>query len=92
MKNYTFWIKLPPIGNRAADVPQYLNVSLEKLGLKYVDMYLIHTPMGFMKNPNDPYMPAKNEDGSIALDYDTDHISIWKVTNIIDVFNNVGQL
>ena len=88
----TFWIKLPPFGNRAADVPHYLNVSLDKLGLKYVDMYLIHSPRGILKNPNDPYMPAKNQDGSIALDNNTDYISTWKVAIITDVFNNFGHV
>ena len=38
--------------------------------------------MGFLKYPNDPYMPAKNKDGSVALDYDTDYISIWKVIRL----------
>ena len=59
-------------------VESYLKLSLENLGLDYVDMYLIHKPFGFIKDKY-KHAAAKNEDGSVVLDFSTDHIEIWKV-------------
>lgn len=57
---------------------KYLKLSLEKLGLEYVDMYLIHTPFG-VKHKDGSYELAKNEDGTVKLDAPTDYVAIWKV-------------
>ncbi|OXU26253.1 hypothetical protein TSAR_006992 [Trichomalopsis sarcophagae] len=69
--------KLPPIGMRAEYVESYLKLSLEKLGLEYVNMYLIHKPFAFVKDKY-KYEPALNPDGSVVLDTDTDHVAVWK--------------
>ncbi|KAL7299979.1 hypothetical protein TKK_0007294 [Trichogramma kaykai] len=69
--------KLPPYGMRSSAVESYLKLSLEKLGLEYVDMYLIHKPFGFVKDKY-KYEPAKNSDGSVVLDLKTNHVAIWK--------------
>ena len=63
---------------RESDVETYLNLSLERLGLDYVDLYLIHTPFGFEKDPEN-HAHGRDEDGEINLDCDTDHLAIWKV-------------
>ncbi|XP_014226763.1 1,5-anhydro-D-fructose reductase-like [Trichogramma pretiosum] len=69
--------KLSPISNRASDVEKYMKLSLERLNLQYVDMFLIHVPMSFVKDPNKE-APAMNEDGSIVLDKTNDLVATWK--------------
>nr|CAD7258539.1 unnamed protein product [Timema shepardi] len=62
--------KLPSFGNRAEDVEKYLKESLENLQMTYVDLYLIHQPIGnFTK---------LDSDGNRITDPNTDHLSIWK--------------
>ncbi|PSN34751.1 Alcohol dehydrogenase [NADP(+)] [Blattella germanica] len=68
--------KLPHIGNRASDVENFLEKSLSRLQLEYVDMYLVHVPFGFVPD-NTGENPAKNNDGTFVLD-DTDHVAVWK--------------
>ncbi|XP_035719670.1 aldo-keto reductase family 1 member A1-like isoform X2 [Vespa mandarinia] len=69
--------KLPHYGNRPSDVEKFLKLSLERLGLDYLDMYLIHMPFAFVLDKN-AYAPAALEDGSYILDLDTDPVSVWK--------------
>ncbi|XP_043671068.1 aldo-keto reductase family 1 member A1-like isoform X2 [Vespula pensylvanica] len=69
--------KLPHYGNRPSDVEKFLKLSLERLGLDYLDMYLIHMPFAFILDKN-VYAPATLEDGSYILDLDTDPVSVWK--------------
>lgn len=76
------YIQLPMFGNRADDIEPILKNSLEKLGLQYVDMYLIHFAVGFKRDPS-KLEPAKDKDGNLVLDLDTDHLAMWKVQKII---------
>ncbi|KAF7284926.1 hypothetical protein GWI33_017405 [Rhynchophorus ferrugineus] len=69
--------KLPNFGNRPSDVERFLKMSLEKLQLDYVDLYLIHMPFSFHLN-EETLSPAINEDGSFCLDT-IDFIETWKV-------------
>nr|CAD7199061.1 unnamed protein product [Timema douglasi] len=62
--------KLPSTGNRAEDVEKYLKQSLKNLQMTYVDLYLIHKPIG--------YFPELDKDGNHVPDPSTDHLSIWK--------------
>lgn len=67
--------KLPPFGNRAADVERCLKRSLADLQLEYLDLYLIHVPFAV------PYTEGpfeKDENGDISHS-DTDHVETWKV-------------
>ncbi|XP_047353135.1 aldo-keto reductase family 1 member A1-like [Vespa velutina] len=69
--------KLPHYGNRPSDVEKFLKLSLERLGLDYLDMYLIHMPFAFVLDKN-AYAPAALDDGSYILDLNTDPVSVWK--------------
>jgi len=51
---------------------------LEKLGLDYLDMYLVHMPFAFKLDEN-TCTAATNEDGSYILDFNTDPVLVWKV-------------
>ncbi|KAJ4436631.1 hypothetical protein ANN_16762, partial [Periplaneta americana] len=68
--------KLPHKGNRAESVEKYLKKSLEALQLSYVDLYLIHNPVGVQDSDTELF--PKDESGNFLLDLNTDHVSLWK--------------
>ncbi|XP_045478114.1 aldo-keto reductase family 1 member A1-A-like isoform X2 [Harmonia axyridis] len=68
--------KLPHVGNRPKDVGRYLQMSLERLQMNYVDLYLVHMPFSFLGNP-ETHAPLTNEDGTFRLDVDNDVIGTW---------------
>ncbi|XP_047099292.1 1,5-anhydro-D-fructose reductase-like [Schistocerca piceifrons] len=68
--------KLPLIGMRHSGVEKYLKKSLSGLQVDYVDLYLVHNPIGFQDVDDGGY--PKDKDGQVLLDMTTDHISIWK--------------
>ncbi len=57
----------------------FLKLSLQNLKLDYVDLYLIHFPVGFVGNKDDKDLFPKDENGMSLLDMNTDHVSLWKV-------------
>ncbi|CAL4060135.1 unnamed protein product [Meganyctiphanes norvegica] len=69
--------KLPMIGMYEGGVKNYLVKSLEKLKLDYLDLYLIHCPIG-MKGSHDRDTFPKDSDGRFIVDYATDLIAVWK--------------
>lgn len=52
-----------------------LNKSLNDLQLAYLDLYLIHVPIGIPPTDGDFLLEAN---GDIKLELDTDHVAIWK--------------
>lgn len=59
--------------------PEKVNYFLEKdlkaLRLDYVDMYLIHSPIGMVYENDDDVFPTK--DGKSVLDMKSDFIAVW---------------
>ncbi|KAJ8688001.1 hypothetical protein QAD02_023796, partial [Eretmocerus hayati] len=73
--------RTPIFANRASDVEKYLKLSLEYLEIDYIDMYCLMEPWAVMKDP--VRVPANDaiiflDNGTIALDYEVDHIATWK--------------
>ena len=68
------------IGNRAEDVEKFIKKSLAALQLEYLDLYLIHAPVGLIGKHDLDVFP-RDENGFIVLDMLTDLISLWKVHN-----------
>ncbi|XP_049841193.1 1,5-anhydro-D-fructose reductase-like isoform X1 [Schistocerca gregaria] len=64
--------KLPLTGNRAECVEKHLKQSLHDLQLDYVDLYLIHHPVGFQD------VDLKDNGEEMVLDMNTDHVNLWK--------------
>ncbi|CRK95493.1 CLUMA_CG008962, isoform A [Clunio marinus] len=50
--------------------------SLKNLGLDYIDLYLIHTPMGLEYREPEELLP-KDKDGNLAFS-DVDYLDTWK--------------
>nr|CAD7568453.1 unnamed protein product [Timema californicum] len=69
--------KLPSTGNRASSVEKYIKLSLEALQLDYVDLYLIHSPVGHKEKESSPGNQSNWE-----VDMDTDLISLWKAMEL----------
>ena len=52
--------------------------SLADLKLDYVDLFLIHAPIGLIGKHDDDVAPL-DENGQAVLDMETDLVSVWKV-------------
>jgi len=73
----TFKFQLPIIGLSKEKVEHFTKLSLKALQLDYVDLYLIHFPIG-LKYVNDEDLYPKDADGILLLDMDTDLVAVWK--------------
>ncbi|XP_076813057.1 aldo-keto reductase family 1 member B1-like [Clavelina lepadiformis] len=61
--------------HKPEDVRPALMKTLESLQLEYLDLYLIHWPMGFQKRGTEAF--PKDENGKVLFD-DTDYVDTWK--------------
>jgi hypothetical protein len=77
-----FHFQLPFIGNRAESVERFLTKSLTALQVAYVDLYLIHFPVGFQDKGDGTLWPT-DESGAFLIDPSTDHIRVWKVSKYV---------
>ena len=48
--------KLPFFGMRPGDVREYFDKSVKDLGVDYIDLYLIHSPIAVEKDPETKFM------------------------------------
>lgn len=58
-------------------VAQFLESSLKRLQMDYVDLYLIHWPIGLHYVDEEEFTP-KGKNGKLLFDNSTDIISIWE--------------
>ena len=69
--------KLPLMANRPELVEAYFNMSLKNLGLDYVDLYLIHAPIGVERDPVTNSIRFY-DGGKVKFETDTDLVGLWK--------------
>ena len=61
--------------HRPERVEPACQASLDRLGLEYLDLYLIHTPFAFQ--PGDEQEP-KDQNGNVLYDHDVTLLDTWK--------------
>lgn len=59
-----------------------MQLSLKNLKMDYVDLYLIHVPIGFNPKHDMDLLPV-DEMGKPVLDMKTNLVEVWKVTEIL---------
>ena len=67
--------KLWNSNHRPERVEPAFEASLDRLGLKYLDLYLIHTPFAFQ--PGDEQDP-RDQNGNVLYDHDVTLLETWK--------------
>src|SRR6202046_847765 len=67
--------KLWNSNHRPERVEQAFEASLDRLGLKYLDLYLIHTPFAFQ--PGDEHDPL-DQDGNVIYDSGVTLLDTWR--------------
>lgn len=66
------------IGNNPYKVNEFLQMSLNNLKLDYIDLYLIHFPVGFVGDDYSDLFP-KESSGKLKIDDANYPLSVWKV-------------
>ncbi|CAL8098943.1 unnamed protein product [Orchesella dallaii] len=70
--------KLPVNGMNKDLVVQFLEASLKRLQIDYVDLYLIHWPIGLQFVNEDEFVP-RDKNGNLLFDFSTNISAIWEV-------------
>lgn len=63
--------------HKPSDVKPAIERTLADLGIDYLDLYLIHWPMGYENGGDASVVFPRNEDGTIIAD-DSDYLATWK--------------
>lgn len=66
------------VGVHPDRVETFIRKSLNNLQLEYVDLYLVHFPVG-CKYETGQVTPAFDDEGNILVEEKTDHEALWKV-------------
>ena len=74
-KTFLFTTKLWNPNHRPERVEPAFEASLDRLGLKYLDLYLIHTPFAFQ--PGDDQDP-RDQNGNVLYDHGVTLLDTWK--------------
>jgi alcohol dehydrogenase (NADP+) len=72
--------KLWNSNHRPERVEPAFEASLDRLGLKYLDLYLIHTPFAF--RPGDDQDP-RDQNGNVLYDRDVTLFDTWKAMEVL---------
>ncbi|KAJ7595483.1 NADP-dependent oxidoreductase domain-containing protein [Mycena floridula] len=72
--------KLWNSSHQPAEVEKELDETLKQLGIEYLDLYLIHWPVGFAPSqPGKGLFPAHpTKEGEVELDTETSLVDTWK--------------
>lgn len=71
-------------------VERAMNLSLAKLNLDYIDLYLIHFPVGFKFIDENELLP-KNDNGDVIND-DVDYMETWKAMEALLAHKKVRSI
>jgi alcohol dehydrogenase (NADP+) len=81
--------KLWNSNHRPARVEPAFEASLERLGLKYLDLYLIHTPFAFQPGDNqDP----RDQNGNVLYDHDVTLLDTWRAMESLVEHGKCGAI
>src|SRR6266704_3159838 len=81
--------KLWNTNHRPDRVEPAFEASLDRLGLKYLDLYLIHTPYAFQSGDNqDP----RDQNGNVLYDHDVTLLDTWKALEILVDHGKCGAI
>jgi len=75
---YVCLFQLPQIGMKVDAVLPFIKNSLTNLKLDYVDLYLIHWPIGMDSGKDYKNFLPRTPSGEFSFDFETDLEHIWK--------------
>jgi alcohol dehydrogenase (NADP+) len=81
--------KLWNSNHRPERVERAFEASLDRLGLKYLDLYLIHTPFAFQ--PGDEQDP-RDQNGNVIYDRDVTLLDTWKALEMLVDHSKCGAI
>ncbi|CAL8137562.1 unnamed protein product [Orchesella dallaii] len=70
--------KLPQTAMAPERVSQFMDKALRDLQLEYVDLYLVHWPVGMLYRGNEKDMMPTDTEGNYLFDSSTDLEAVWR--------------